>query len=246
MKIFKRGLPVPQVRDTLAAYAKSSTMEKFINALLSDVLTAFGDALEKLQVLHKADKNPSTKSREHTVQMCKISLRFGCRGFWVLETLCNHAKDAVLNQLFLPRIAKLVNMLSTSFYGKKAERYQVSNAEEVGLKLGKVLRGVVACSAGLCDSEEFVQEVAGGNEYLQLDALKRSARAARVLSASDYGCTCSCRNYSDCGVREANRKGGEGGGERGQHGGLHRGAGRVHRHAPVSYTHLTLPTNREV
>eukprot|EP00826_Nyctotherus_ovalis_P022253 TRINITY_DN17313_c0_g1_i17.p1 TRINITY_DN17313_c0_g1~~TRINITY_DN17313_c0_g1_i17.p1 ORF type:complete len:331 (-),score=90.96 TRINITY_DN17313_c0_g1_i17:116-1084(-) len=165
------------------------------------------------------------------VQMCKISLRFGCRGFWVLETLCNHAKDAVLNQLFLPRIAKLVNMLSTSFYGKKAERYQVSNAEEVGLKLGKVLRGVVACSAGLCDSEEFVQEVAGGNEYLQLDALKRSARAARVLSASDYGCTCSCRNYSDCGVREANRKGGEGGGERGQHGGLHRGAGRVHRHA---------------
>lgn len=192
MKIFKRGLPVPQIRDTLAVHAKSSTMEKFINALLSDVLTAFGDALEKLQELHEADKKPFAESRGYTVQVCKVSLRFGCRGCWVLETLCNHAKDAVLNELFVPRIAKLVNMLCSSFYGKNAERYQVSNAEEVRLQPGKVLRGVVACSAGLSDSDDFVREIASGNEYFQLDALKRSARAARVLSASDYGCTCLC------------------------------------------------------
>ena len=188
MKIFKKGLAVPNIRETLPKYAKSPTMEKFINALLSDVLIAYGEALEKLQEIHKEEKNSSIKEKDHIIYACRTSLRFGHKGFWVLEILCNYAKEAVLDGLFIPRIGKLVNMLSSSFYGKNAERYQISRTDEVKLKQGKILRGVVSCSAGLCDSEEFIKELASGNEYFQLDALKRSARAARVLSASDYDC----------------------------------------------------------
>jgi hypothetical protein len=188
MKIFRKGLAVPSVRKTLAKYAKSRTMEKFINALLSDILTAYGEALEKLREIHEGEKS-FIKEEDYTTYVCKTSLKFGYRGFWVLEILCNHAKEAVVDELFIPRIAKLVNMLASSFYGKNAERYQISRADDVKLKQSKILRGVVSCSAGLSDSEGFIREVVNGNEYFQLDALKRSARAARVLSAADYDCT---------------------------------------------------------
>ena len=45
---------------------------------------------------------------------------------------------------------------------------------------------IVTCTAALRNDEEFINSISTDNEYFQMEALERAARASRVMSAADY------------------------------------------------------------
>jgi ubiquitin conjugation factor E4 B len=156
--LFKRAWRVSEMREAIAAVAKTSLFEKFLNAVLNDTTYAYDESFAKIKEMHaielkKANAQPVDPAEEAKYQSnsssCIGTLKLAYMNLWILTQLTGMAKDGFENEPFITRTATILNYCFSSLYGPSHHDYQLHDPEKVKFKSIKILRYAVLCCCNL-------------------------------------------------------------------------------------------------